>query len=219
MYETSIDKGGKVGSELKPRKIPAQKRAEKTVKLILDTSSDLLEEVGLDNFNTNLLAERAEIRIATVYRYFPNKLAILSALIERWLELIMERTTIVTELSDPDNDWREIYENFIDIYVDIVLSHKGHLAIRRAVQAAPELARVEARIIRKISIGIFNALEARGIQHSNHQMYNFIEVSLTTIAQAIDMAVIKAKKRKEFLPEIVAETKLQQLSYLANYLD
>jgi AcrR family transcriptional regulator len=208
-----------VGPELKPRKVPAQKRAEITVKLILDTSSDLLDEVGLDNFNTNLLAERAGIRIATVYRYFPNKLAILSALIQDWLEQILRRTTLATDLRDPGNDWREKFEMFIDIYVDIVLSHKGHLAIRRAALAAPELRQVEATVIRKLSIGIVNALKTRGVEHSDRQMYNFIEVFLSTTAQAVDMAIIKARKRKEFLPEIVAETKLLQISYLANYLD
>jgi AcrR family transcriptional regulator len=205
--------------ELSPRTIPAQKRAEKTVKHILDTSADLLEEVGLDNFNTNLLAERAKLRVSSIYRYFPNKLAILSTLLQSWLEQIQEKTNLVKNLSDPANDWRENFEEFIDIYVDIVLHHRGHLSIRRSVLAAPELRQIEARVIRKLSGGIVTALKARGVEHSEHQMNNFVEVFLSTTAQAVDMAVIKSRKRKEFLPEIVAETKLLQICYLANYLD
>ncbi len=205
--------------ELKPRIKPAQKRAEKTVKHILDVSSDLLEEVGFESFNTNLLAERANIRIATVYRYFPNKLAILSALVERWLELTIKSTTFIADLAAPGSDWREVINKIIDTYVGIVLSNKGHLAIRRAVLAAPELVQIEARMIRKISVNMVNALEARGVKLSNQQMYNVVEVFMSTVAQAIDLAIIKGKKKKEFLPEIIAETKLLQTSYLANYLD
>jgi len=205
--------------ELKPRIVPAQKRAEKTVKHILDVSADLLEEVGIDNFNTNLLAERANIRVATVYRYFPNKLAILSALIQNWLDLVVTSMTFTSDISGSKQNWREYIEGIIDNYAEIVLNQRGHLAIRRAVQAAPELVQIEARMIRKLSVNIVNTLETLGFEHPSHQMYIFVELFLTTTAQAVDMAVIKGKKKKEFLPEIIAETKLLQTSYLANYLD
>jgi AcrR family transcriptional regulator len=205
--------------KLRQRKIPSQKRSEKTVTHILDISAGLLEEVGLDSFNTNLLAERADVRIATVYRYFPNKHAILSSLLQRFLEQIQKRTTLVSDLKDPSNDWRECFEAFIDTYVDIVLTNKGHLAIRRAALAAPEVRHIEAKIIRLLSVAIVNALRTRKLEHSDHQMFNFVEVFLTTTAQAIDMAVIKSKKRQDFLPEIIAETKLLETNYLANYLD
>jgi AcrR family transcriptional regulator len=205
--------------ELKPRRKPAQKRGEKTYNHILDVSSDLLEEVGLDNFNTNLIAEHANVRVATIYRYFPNKLAILSTLVERWLQLTVDSTTFVSDLGDPNNDWREIFAKFIDVYVAIVLSQKGHLAIRRAVIAAPELRQIEARMVKRLSVAIVHSLKTRGVQFSNHQMLNFVEVSMSATAQVIDMAMIKGKKRKASFQEIVAEAKLLQQSYLANYLD
>jgi AcrR family transcriptional regulator len=208
--------------ELNPRIVLAQKRAEKTVRHILDISAELLDEVGLDGFNTNLLANRAGIRVATIYRYFPNKLAILSALVQRWLELVVEGMTFTSDLSNPKQEWRVIFERVIDGYVDIALNQKGHLAIRRAVLAAPELVQIEARMIRKLSINIVNSLDSLDSlnqQYSKHHIFNFVEVFLTTTAQAVDMAVIKSQKRKEFLAEIITETKLLQTSYLANYLD
>ena len=62
---------------------PRQARARETVARILDTAAVLLDEVGVDDFNTNLLAERAGVRVRTVYRYFPNKSAVILALAER----------------------------------------------------------------------------------------------------------------------------------------
>ena len=211
--------GTKLSADLKPRRAPTQKRAEKTVQHILETAAELLEEVGLDSFNTNLLAERADVRIATVYRYFPNKLAILSALFSNWLEGFIDEADFISELAEPDNDWRATIEAFLDKYVENVQTQKGHLAIRRAVLAAPELTKIEARLIRQLSVSFVEALEKRGLQHPNEQLYNFIEVFLTTSGEAVDLALIKAKKRPEFLHEIVTEAKLLQTSYLANYLD
>ena len=47
---------------------------------ILETAAELVDEVGVVGFTTNLLAERAGIRVRTIYRYFPSKLGVLNAL-------------------------------------------------------------------------------------------------------------------------------------------
>ena len=43
-------------------------RAQETVDQILDNAAILLDEVGVDAFNANLLAERAEVAVRSVYR-------------------------------------------------------------------------------------------------------------------------------------------------------
>ncbi len=42
-----------------------------------------IEEGGIERLNTNLVAAESGINISTVYKYFPNKLAILATLFER----------------------------------------------------------------------------------------------------------------------------------------
>jgi len=207
-------------TDLKPRKAPQQKRAEQTVSHLLEVAATLLDEVGLDNFNTNLLAERANLRVASVYRYYPNKLAILSALLENWLYQIMDETAeLVTALKNPEEDWRDIIERFIDTYLAIVVKSKGHLAIRRSVLAAPELIQIEARLIRRLSVGIIEALLARGVKQPLVNLHDTVELFLTTTAQGIDLAYIKSRKNRNALATITAEVKLQQKCYLANILD
>jgi AcrR family transcriptional regulator len=65
---------------LATRHEPRQVRSRRSVDLILDTAARLLDEVGIEGLNTNLLARRANVRVRTVYRYFPNKYAIVAAL-------------------------------------------------------------------------------------------------------------------------------------------
>jgi AcrR family transcriptional regulator len=62
---------------------PRQARALASVDAILEAAAQLLEAVGEAGFNTNAIAERAGVSIGALYRYFPDKRAILIAMAER----------------------------------------------------------------------------------------------------------------------------------------
>lgn len=66
-----------------PRKKPSQARARRTVDLLLEAAAQILAGRGEDALTTNHIAERAGFSIGTLYQYFPNREAILDALIER----------------------------------------------------------------------------------------------------------------------------------------
>jgi AcrR family transcriptional regulator len=66
-----------------PRKTPRQSRARATHDAILDAAAHIIAGGGLAAFNTNAVAERAEVSIGSLYQYFPNKDALMVALIER----------------------------------------------------------------------------------------------------------------------------------------
>ncbi|XAP79738.1 TetR/AcrR family transcriptional regulator [Citromicrobium bathyomarinum] len=67
----------------RPRKQPSQARARHTVDAIVEAAARILEEHGHGGFNTNAVAERAGVSIGTLYQYFPDKDALLGALIGR----------------------------------------------------------------------------------------------------------------------------------------
>lgn len=75
-----------------PRKLPKQDRSKFTVDTILTAAAHILAENGYDNASTNRIAERAGFSIGSLYQYFPNKEAIMSALRERHVN---EMTAIV----------------------------------------------------------------------------------------------------------------------------
>jgi len=64
------------------RRRPRQARAQATVDSILEAAAQVLQR-GVDDFNTNAVAERAGVSIGTLYQYFPNKDAILVAVARR----------------------------------------------------------------------------------------------------------------------------------------
>lgn len=68
---------------LTPRKSPRQARSKVTCDVILDAATQLLAAGGLARFNTNAVAARAGVSIGSLYQYYPNKDAVMVALIHR----------------------------------------------------------------------------------------------------------------------------------------
>lgn len=66
-----------------PRKSPRQARSQAMVEAILEATARVLAERGYAGTNTNVVAERAGVSVGSVYQYFPNKDALVTALHER----------------------------------------------------------------------------------------------------------------------------------------
>jgi AcrR family transcriptional regulator len=66
------------------RRPPSQGRGLLTFERVLSTASDLLVTVGAEGLTTNLIASESGVNISSIYKYFPNKHAILVALFERY---------------------------------------------------------------------------------------------------------------------------------------
>ncbi|MCG6140434.1 TetR/AcrR family transcriptional regulator [Leptospira bourretii] len=63
--------------KLNPRKIPQQKRSKERYQKIVETTIELLGEVGYDDLTTDLIAERSGIPVGSIYQFFPNKESII----------------------------------------------------------------------------------------------------------------------------------------------
>lgn len=68
---------------LHAKKRPTQQRSAETVERILDVTASTLAEVGIERLSTNLVCERAGLTPPALYRYFPNKYALLHELGQR----------------------------------------------------------------------------------------------------------------------------------------
>lgn len=64
------------------RKQPTQARSQKIVEAIVSAAQKILAEEGSRALNTNYVAEVAEVNIASLYRWFPNKEAIIESAFE-----------------------------------------------------------------------------------------------------------------------------------------
>src|SRR3954464_6272927 len=75
-----------------PRKHPRQARSRATVDTVLEATARVLVKRGFDGLTTNIVADAAGVSIASLYQYFPNKEALVAALIEKHVD---EMTSMV----------------------------------------------------------------------------------------------------------------------------
>jgi AcrR family transcriptional regulator len=84
---TSSRKHGSVRKpSLSTKKRPEQQRATDTYEHILEVAAEMLGDLGIERLSTNMICERAGLTPPALYRYFPNKYAVLNELGNRLME-------------------------------------------------------------------------------------------------------------------------------------
>ena len=86
-----------------PRKVPRQERSRRTMERILDAATRVLAERGYDGASTNRIAAAAGLSNGSLYQYFPNKDAIVVAVLDRFADHLAERlgAEIEAAMSEP----------------------------------------------------------------------------------------------------------------------
>ena len=140
--------------ELLEKNRPRQERAKRTYESILVAAAELLVEVGVERISTNLIAERAGITVPALYRYFPNKYAVINALGVELMEqqaLLFEKW-VETYLSEgkPQALLGHIYEVLKANY-DAIREQVGGIEIVQALRAVSPLQEVRLTSHRLVS--------------------------------------------------------------------
>lgn len=117
---------------------PVQERSRITVERIVTAAEELVAEGGLSHFTTGAVAERAGVNIATLYAYFPDKIAIVRELVRRYEA---QRSTFVTDQVGTltAENWRAVVAASLQRLAEFRVHHPGGMALRRAVVGTPEL--------------------------------------------------------------------------------
>jgi AcrR family transcriptional regulator len=74
-----------------PRKQPQQQRSRAMVERIVGAGREVLLRDGYDAFSTNRVADQAGVSPGSLYQYFPNKAAIITAVIDRYSDEVADR--------------------------------------------------------------------------------------------------------------------------------
>jgi len=131
--------------ELLEKHKPLQERAKRTYEAILAAAAELLVEVGVERISTNLIAEAAGITVPALYRYFPNKYAVLNALgavlMDRQNQVFQEWFEANVDERDPQKLLANIYQVLKGTY-DVTLQQTGGLEVVQALRAVAPLQEV-----------------------------------------------------------------------------
>ncbi|TDE36814.1 TetR/AcrR family transcriptional regulator [Actinomadura sp. 6K520] len=121
---------------LSPRRIPRQDRSRQTVERILEAATRVLSERGYDGASTNRIAKAAGISNGSLYQYFPNKDAIVIAVLDRFADRLADRLGAEIEAT-MRLPWQEAGRALLD--VQIRLFEENADLLRIIVEQIPRL--------------------------------------------------------------------------------
>ncbi|WP_237065081.1 TetR/AcrR family transcriptional regulator [Microbulbifer guangxiensis] len=151
-------------SQLSPRREPVQARARERTRQILDATGRLLEEVGLDDLTTILIAKEIGVSVGSLYHYFPNKHAILYAMGEQWLAGMTSALEELAEAELEEMSLEVFTGELLDRLLAVYREQRGLLPLVQAMWGIPELHELDARhdelLIRHLT-GMFRRLNFR----------------------------------------------------------
>lgn len=122
---------------------PTQARGQDTYEIVLATAGELLGEVGFEQLSTNAICKRAGLTPPALYRYFPNKYAILKELGDRLMRTQDEAALAWAGSGgfDGATSQERIDKNVVMLTEMIEMTRRfpGGAAIGRALRAVPML--------------------------------------------------------------------------------
>ncbi|WP_246409419.1 TetR/AcrR family transcriptional regulator [Roseateles terrae] len=137
--------GSSAGPDLATKLQPAQQRATETYERLLEAAAQTLIEVGVERLSTNLVCERAGVSPPALYRYFPNKYALLHELGQR---LMQRQNECVARWMSPEviqggvPALEEALAGLLLETYEVTRRTEGGVWIMRAMRAVPALQEV-----------------------------------------------------------------------------
>ncbi|MDO8422870.1 MAG: TetR/AcrR family transcriptional regulator [Parvibaculum sp.] len=178
--------------DLAIKRAPRQKRAVETYERILQVSTRLLTDLGVDGITTNLIAAEAGIKVPTLYRYFPNKYAVLMALGNRLMaaqNIIIEQWLSRSEENRSPGALIDDIEFLIAGTIKVTRAEPGALAISLALRAVPALQNVRLTSHRMMTDLITARISDRLTGVPRDLLWPRIRLSLDLAYAAIEMAL------------------------------
>ena len=121
------------------RREPTQARSKERVARILDAAAALIDEAGLEAATTNAIAERAALPVGTIYQFFPNREAVLHALLGRQLDALDAQ---FAPMLGPEADaipLERAVDGVVDALAEAYLALPGLAALVQGLRADPRL--------------------------------------------------------------------------------
>ncbi|WP_308159275.1 TetR/AcrR family transcriptional regulator [Curtobacterium sp. ISL-83] len=128
MLVTEVSNALPGGSSLL-RNEPVQARSSARLAGLLDAAAAVIDDIGFERLTTAMVAERAGASIGTVYRYFPDRIAVVEALAIRCTQRLGARFVEALDASGADT-WQSGCDALIDLTAEMYRTEPGFRAIR-----------------------------------------------------------------------------------------
>jgi hypothetical protein len=186
-----------------------------TLAHILHAAGQVLQESGYEGLNTTAVAQRAGVSTATMYRHFPDKHAVLHA-------LIVHEQTERAEALEPffsaiatAPDWRVPLAESTRNSWRLRLAQPGAYSARRALQMSPELWKWDQEQNESIAMRLAAAMCQRNPKLSQARARTASLVSVQAVVALLDLASLNPRRGSAIVEEAIT----LRAAYLAPFLE
>lgn len=198
------------GKVVKPR----QFRARQTRQKILDATLQLLEDGPIEEISINRIARHADVNIASVYQYFPNKYAIVHELARAFGQMQADLICIYLAEADADSSIEEICEGMVDVVIGRIRGGRALVHLQRSLIASPALLQDYRATNLEIGQAIKPFLQTWGIDFDDAQ----VETSMLCLGEVFSaMQDLALSRDPNYDQTIVAELKRILASYYRSW--
>jgi AcrR family transcriptional regulator len=196
-----------------PRKQPRQQRSQATVQVILDATARVLCTIGYDRASTNRVALAAGVSVGSLYQYFPSKEALVAALVERHVDVMLRlvRAKLAEVASAP---LPVAVRTMIDaMFAAHAVDPKLHKVL---IEQVPRIGRLEdiLGVEREVEAMVTALLEARRVDVRPARLGAAAFV-LCHVVEAVTHKAVLAELREPRIGEVAEELTEMVLRYLA----
>ena len=142
---------------LEPRKSPVQARSTASVDALLEATIQVLLSVGKERLTTTRVALRAGVSVGTLYQYFPNKSALLQAVLTRHLDNVAQQVERVCQEQE-GNSLQQIAPALINAFLDAKMKTPKTSVALHAVSSDLDGAKIVQRVRGRVNRAIVGVL-------------------------------------------------------------
>lgn len=189
---------------------PKQDRAKATRQKILNATLHLLDEVTIDKISTNVIARHCGVNIATLYKYFPDKYAILHELASNFGRKQSDLICGYLKNESHDTPLETVCSRLVDAVVDGTRDDLALVQLQRSLIIFPELLDAYRETNRDIGNAMRPFLEAWGIILSDKELI----LSMICLGEAFSaLQDLALSRNSNYDPGVIKELKLLLTSY------
>lgn len=126
-----------------PRRQPVQARSRERYERMLTVALKLIAEKGVDSVAMSEIADAADVSIASLYQYFPDKPAIIATLAHRYNEAGQHCVQGAFEDVQDPAGFQAGLHRMIDEYYQSFLDDPAGIAVWQATQSEPRLQAID----------------------------------------------------------------------------
>jgi AcrR family transcriptional regulator len=181
---------------------PQQERSRETVERILEAAEQEIGSRGLAAAGTRAIAARAGLSVGALYRFFPDKDAIVEALTRRYLaDLTPAYAATVADVA-PGTDLARVVATLVRQAAELQLAHPGYY--RLTEELPPEDGDSPAHQVRESVVDLFvGALRSAGVSSTDEtELRRAVGLCVETVRHALVRAPVDPDGRAAVVEEL-----------------